>query len=70
MPPPLPRFDLYPNDRALSGCVQTSRGCPFACEFCDVIQYLGQKQRHKSVEQIIAELDHALRDWLPGCFLG
>jgi radical SAM superfamily enzyme YgiQ (UPF0313 family) len=54
---PLPRFDLYPNDRALSGCVQTSRGCPFACEFCDVIQYLGQKQRHKSVEQIIAELD-------------
>lgn len=54
---PLPRFDLYPNHRAISGCVQTSRGCPFACEFCDVIQYLGQKQRHKSVEQIIAELD-------------
>ena len=54
---PLPRFELYPNDRALSGCVQTSRGCPFECEFCDVIQYLGRKQRHKSVEQILAELD-------------
>lgn len=54
---PLPRFDLYPNRRALSGCVQTSRGCPFECEFCDVIQYLGRKQRHKSVAQIIAELD-------------
>lgn len=54
---PLPRFDLYPNDRALSGCVQTSRGCPFECEFCDVIQYLGRKQRHKSIEQIISELD-------------
>lgn len=54
---PLPRFELYPNDRALSGCVQTSRGCPFECEFCDVIQYLGRKQRHKTVEQIIAELD-------------
>jgi hypothetical protein len=54
---PLPRFDLYPNARALSGCVQTSRGCPFECEFCDVIQYLGRKQRHKGVEQIIAELD-------------
>ncbi len=54
---PLPRFDLYPNARALSGCVQTSRGCPFECEFCDVIQYLGRSQRHKSVEQILAELD-------------
>jgi radical SAM superfamily enzyme YgiQ (UPF0313 family) len=54
---PLPRFDLYPNDRALSGCVQTSRGCPFECEFCDVIQYLGRKQRHKGVGQIVAELD-------------
>lgn len=54
---PLPSFDLYPNARALSGCVQTSRGCPFECEFCDVIQYLGRKQRHKSIEQILSELD-------------
>ncbi len=54
---PVPRFDLYPNHRSLSGCVQTSRGCPFECEFCDVIQYLGRKQRHKSESQIIAELD-------------
>ncbi len=54
---PVPHFELYPNDRALSGCVQTSRGCPFECEFCDVIQYLGRKQRHKSVDQILAELD-------------
>jgi radical SAM superfamily enzyme YgiQ (UPF0313 family) len=53
----VPRYDLYPNHRAMSGCVQTSRGCPFECEFCDVIQYLGRKQRHKSVECIVAELD-------------
>ncbi len=55
--PVVPRWDLYPNDRALIGCVQTSRGCPFECEFCDVIQYLGRKQRHKSVDHILAELD-------------
>ena len=47
---PRPRWDLYPNDRALSGTVQTSRGCPFECEFCDVIQYLGRKQRHKAAK--------------------
>ena len=54
---PVPRWDLYPNDRVLLGSVQTSRGCPFECEFCDVIQYLGRKQRHKTVEQVTAELD-------------
>jgi radical SAM superfamily enzyme YgiQ (UPF0313 family) len=54
---PVPRWDLYPSDRALMGSLQTSRGCPFECEFCDVIQYVGRKQRHKSVEQVCRELD-------------
>ncbi|HEY2473020.1 MAG TPA: radical SAM protein [Terracidiphilus sp.] len=54
---PLPRWDLYPTDRALSGTVQTSRGCPFECEFCDVIQYLGRKQRGKPTPQVTSELD-------------
>jgi radical SAM superfamily enzyme YgiQ (UPF0313 family) len=54
---PMPRWDLYPTERALSGCVQTSRGCPFECEFCDVIQYLGRQQRIKPIPQILAELD-------------
>jgi Radical SAM superfamily/Domain of unknown function (DUF4070) len=54
---PMPRWDLYPTERALSGCVQTSRGCPFECEFCDVIQYLGRQQRIKPIAQILAELD-------------
>jgi len=54
---PMPRLDLYPNDRALLGSIQTSRGCPFQCEFCDVIQYQGRKQRHKPVGRVIEELD-------------
>src|SRR5207248_11341464 len=58
---PIPRWDLYPNDRAIMGTVQTSRGCPFECEFCDVIEYLGRKQRHKPVDQVIAELDQLYR---------
>lgn len=54
---PIPRWDLYPNHRAATGSIQTSRGCPYACEFCDVIVYLGRKQRHKPIEQVIEELE-------------
>ncbi|MEM7354630.1 MAG: radical SAM protein [Acidobacteriota bacterium] len=58
---PPARWDLYPNDRALVGTVQTSRGCPFECEFCDVIEYLGRNQRHKPVANILRELDDLYR---------
>jgi len=54
---PIPRWDLYPNDGAMLGSLQTSRGCPFTCEFCDVIAYVGRKQRHKAPGQVLAELD-------------
>lgn len=52
---PVPAWELFDNDRALVGVVQTSRGCPFECNYCDVIQYLGRNQRHKSNDQVIAE---------------
>ncbi len=56
---PVPRWDLYAkyNDRVLTATLQTSRGCPFECEFCDVIQYVGRKQRYKPVQHILDELD-------------
>lgn len=54
----MPRWDLYSNDRALLGAVQTSRGCPFECSFCDVIAYLGRAQRHNPPELVVAELQN------------
>lgn len=59
---PLPRFDLLDLPRYASMSVQFSRGCPYTCEFCDIIEMFGRKARVKPVERVLAELDalHAL----------
>jgi radical SAM superfamily enzyme YgiQ (UPF0313 family) len=54
---PLPRFDLLRLNRYTSMPVQFSRGCPFQCEFCDIITIYGRKPRSKSPAQLMAELD-------------
>lgn len=58
---PLPRFDLLEMDAYLSMSVQYSRGCPFLCEFCDIITLYGRRPRTKTPEQLIGELDHLYR---------
>jgi radical SAM superfamily enzyme YgiQ (UPF0313 family) len=59
---PIPRFDLLKFDQYLYIGVQFSRGCPFTCEFCDIIELYGRVPRTKTREQMLAELDalHAL----------
>ena len=47
-------------DRYATGALQYSRGCPFECEFCDIIVTFGRRPRLKTAPQILAELD-ALR---------
>ncbi|APR78046.1 Hypothetical protein A7982_03393 [Minicystis rosea] len=44
----IPRYDW--------GAVQTTRGCPFDCEFCDVIYLYGRRQRHKAIAQVLDEV--------------
>jgi len=57
---PTPRFDLLKLERYSMASLQFSRGCPFRCEFCDIIVMFGRRPRVKSVEQVGRELD-ALR---------
>jgi radical SAM superfamily enzyme YgiQ (UPF0313 family) len=54
---PVPRFDLLQINKYVSMAVQFSRGCPFQCEFCDIITLYGRKPRTKSPRQLLAELD-------------
>ncbi len=54
---PIPRFDLLKFDQYLYIGVQFSRGCPFTCEFCDIIELYGRVPRTKTAEQMLAELD-------------
>jgi radical SAM superfamily enzyme YgiQ (UPF0313 family) len=54
---PVPRFDLLNFNVYDNMSVQFSRGCPFQCEFCDIIVLYGRKPRTKTPEQLLAELD-------------
>ncbi len=53
---PIPRFDLLDFGAYSEMAVQFSRGCPFQCEFCDIIVLYGRKPRTKAPEQMLAEL--------------
>jgi radical SAM superfamily enzyme YgiQ (UPF0313 family) len=54
---PAQRLDLLKIDRYLQGSIQMSRGCPFLCEFCDIIVTFGRTPRVKSPEQVLEELE-------------
>lgn len=52
----VPRFDLIRFKDYIQVGIQYSRGCPYNCEFCDVIELYGRKPRTKTPEQITGEL--------------
>jgi radical SAM superfamily enzyme YgiQ (UPF0313 family) len=54
---PAPRWDLLELKRYATMSLQFSRGCPFACDFCNVTAMLGHQVRMKSAGQITTELD-------------
>ena len=54
---PTPRFDLLELTKYLHVGVQFSRGCPFSCEFCDIIELYGRMPRTKTSQQVLRELE-------------
>jgi len=58
---PVPRFDLLKLRNYVQVGVQYSRGCPFTCEFCDIIELYGRVPRAKATAQMLAELDALYR---------
>jgi len=53
---PLPAREALSRDKYFSDIVQTTKGCPFHCEFCSVYSFDGQKIRNKTVEQVVSEI--------------
>lgn len=54
---PIPRFDLLRRKDYTVISVQFSRGCPFKCEFCDIIELYGRVPRTKTNSQMLGELE-------------
>lgn len=54
---PVPRYDLLKRRSYIELSLQFSRGCPFLCEFCDIIELFGRNPRTKTVDQVLSELD-------------
>ncbi|MGA9924425.1 MAG: radical SAM protein, partial [Isosphaeraceae bacterium] len=66
---PTPRFDLLKMNRYAFGSLQFSRGCPFQCEFCDIIVTFGRRPRIKTSAQVIAELEAIRKTGLRTVFI-
>ena len=67
---PLPDLSLIRMKRYSTMSVQYSRGCPFNCEFCDIIEIYGRRPRTKAVAQVLAELDQLYAaGWRDGVFI-
>jgi len=67
---PIPLWELIDMKKYASMNVQYSRGCPFNCEFCDIVILNGHRPRTKDKDQLVAEFDELYRQgWQDGVFI-
>jgi len=67
---PPPRFDLLRPGAYASMAVQTSRGCPHGCEFCDIVEIFGRRPRVKDAASVVRDLDRLHRQgWRGSVFV-
>jgi len=67
---PVPLWSLLDSKKYSSMDIQYSRGCPYDCEFCDIIILNGHKPRTKDKDQLLAEFDSLYNHgWRSGVFL-
>ncbi len=67
---PLPDLGLINPKYYSAMAIQYSRGCPFTCEFCDIIEIYGRKPRTKSPAQVVTELDQLYQSkWRGSVFI-
>ena len=67
---PIPDWSLVNMNYYSSMNIQYSRGCPYNCEFCDIVVLNGHRPRTKSKDQILAELEALYRHgWRAGVFV-
>ncbi|GAK49960.1 putative methyltransferase [Candidatus Moduliflexus flocculans] len=65
---PVPRVDLMKLKKYVHATLQTTRGCPFGCEFCDIVVLFGRKVRFKKVAQVMAELEAVAKENVESVF--
>ena len=67
---PVPKWDLIKREKYSSMALQYSRGCPFDCEFCDIVVLNGRVPRTKSREQVLEELEAIYKSgWRESVFI-
>ncbi len=56
--PKIVDYSFLKNRKYLFSSVQTTRGCPYNCDFCSVITFNGRKQRHKDIDDVVRQIKH------------
>lgn len=62
---PFPRLELLRKEAYMTtNCVQTTRGCPYQCDFCYVTHFFGKTYRCRPVEEVIQEVSRLEGDFI------